>query len=413
MNYDMLFSGNNIIWGLNSWNNENPPLINTPITPDHYTNNNLTLLSSGIPGVDGLQIQFQYDKVIGGTIGYNRIITKPVAKLAEPIEKPVFGCNMWVVKTNDAKNNYSLIQWNDDEDRNVWKIDTVEITNTNIYIAPLSMYTDNYSYNIKFGINQSIIGGTFNGKQIIEGGGNMIFQNLYKNNQKPYIGNTETFTYTLEGYKDGRNINKYFIKYTASSIQIQNVTNKEGYQNIDPDWNGNILKFQLTDRGKPYRSGYIVFGNDMGPDKIFFASIIENGRTEYTYRDIRPSVSFLSSGFKGETLPPSNIIPTNLPTPPVPPSSIKSWYLFDQYNNQYVFTLNKENTYNMVVGGIKLKSIPITIDNDTVFYSAYNNFSGSVTFGPNEQIISGNIEGPGTPNGYVEFTNTPCDPIIY
>ena len=67
----------------------------------------------------------------------------------------------------------------------------------------------------------------------------------------------------------------------------------------------------------------------------------------------------------------------------------------------------------MVVGGIKLKSIPITIDNDTVFYSAYNNFSGSVTFGPNEQIISGNIEGPGTPNGYVEFTNTPCDPIIY
>jgi hypothetical protein len=300
MDYNILFSGNNIIWGINAWNSEHPGLINTPITPTHYPNNNLSLLVRGIPGVDNLHIQFQYDKVIGGNIGYNNIITKPVAKLAQPIEKPVFGCNMWVVKTNDTQNNYSLIQWNDDEDRNVWKIDTVEITASNIYIAPLSVYTDNYRNNIQFGINQSIIGGTFNGKQIIQGGGNMLFQNLYKNNQKPYIDNTETFTYTLEAYKDGRNLNKYLIKYTSSSIQIKNVTLNDSYQTIDPDWNGNILKFQLTSNGVPYRSGYIVFGNDMGPDKIFFASIIEIGRStsgnrEYTYRDIRPDVSFLSA----------------------------------------------------------------------------------------------------------------------
>jgi hypothetical protein len=39
MDYNILFSGNNIIWGINAWNNENPGLINTPITPDLYTYN--------------------------------------------------------------------------------------------------------------------------------------------------------------------------------------------------------------------------------------------------------------------------------------------------------------------------------------------------------------------------------------
>jgi len=37
MNYDILFYGNNIIWGINSWNNEHPELINTPITPSGST----------------------------------------------------------------------------------------------------------------------------------------------------------------------------------------------------------------------------------------------------------------------------------------------------------------------------------------------------------------------------------------
>jgi len=257
-----------------------------------YTNNLLIL--TGNTGTVGwerdIRIYFQYDKVIGGSIVDNTIITKPIAKLAEPIKKPVFGCNMWVVKTND--NNYNLIQWNDDEDRNVWKINTVEITD-NTYITPLSMHTDYNSTNIQFGINQSIIGGNFNGKQIIEGGGNKLFQNLYKNNEKPYITGSTTWTYTLEGYTDGRNMNKYLIEYKSSSIKIRCVTINEDYKTINPQWNGNILTFELTDsQGRPYRSGYIVFGNDMGPDKIFFASIIENGRTEYTYTEIRPAISF-------------------------------------------------------------------------------------------------------------------------
>jgi len=102
----------------------------------------------------------------------------------------------------------------------------------------------------------------------------------------------------------------------------------------------------------------------------------------------------------------------NLPKPPVPPSSIKSWYLFDKYNNQYVLSLTKDNTYNTTVGDIKRRSI-ITINGDTVSYSSYNNFSGSVSFGSNEQIIMGYIEGPGTPNGFVDFTNLPVGPEIF
>ena len=397
MDYAIAFKNDNIQWAYKGNQNLYPTT-----SPTHYTSNLLILTgNTGSVGWErDIRIYFQSDKVIGGSIVDNTIITKPIAKLAEPIKKPVFGCNMWVVKTND--NNYNLIQWNDDEDRDVWKINTVEITD-NTYITPLNMHTDYNSINIQFGINQNIIGGNFNGKQIIEGGGNKLFQNLYKNNEKPYITGSTTWTYTLEGYTGGRNMYKYSIEYKSSSIKIKCDTNKEAYKTINPQWNGNILTFQLTDsRGYPYRSGYIVFGNDMGPDKIFFASIIESQTDEYTYTDIRPEITIGS-----KNLPNQN----NLPKPPVPPSSIKSWYLFDQYNNQYVFTLNKENIYNMEVGGIKLKSIPITINGDTVSYSAYNNFSGSVTFDSNEQIISGYIEGPGTPNGFVDFTNLPVGPI--
>jgi hypothetical protein len=455
MNYDIVFSGNDITSGINSWNNENPPLINTPIKSDHYTNNNLTLLSSGIPGVDGLQIQFQYDKVLGGNIGYNIIDNKPKAKSAEPIEKPVFGCNMWVVKTKDSSNNYyyDLIQWNDDEDRNVWKINNQEINNTNIYIAPLSMYTDNYSYNINFGIKQNIVGGKlgaqFGDREIIKGGGgNMLFQNLYKNNQAPYIGDsTTTWTYTLDGYIDGVSMNKYQIEYKSSSnIKIKNCYNNcntMGYDTINPQWNGNILTFELRDSNNyPYSSGYIVFGNDMGPDKIFFASINEidrrNNKTEYIYTDIRPQISVGARSIKGETLPPSNIIPV--------PITYSKWsftcsdpakvfvYKYNLYRNDIngVFYIESLDSYD--------KSIYTLVIDDTYYFTGLGwkgntlyfsdcigNTSGNIIWdsSTDPKIIQGGVVktyGPGTPNQtirsatsneYVTTLNiTPC-PIMF
>ena len=80
-----------------------------------------------------------------------------------------------------------------------------------------------------------------------------------------------------------------------------------------------------------------------------------------------------------------------LPTRPIPPKSLKSWYLVDQALYSYKITFNLEGKYHIVYNEVNIL-LDVTFENSVVYYTSKLGFSGSLTFGSQERIIDGYIK---------------------